>query len=166
VSGFEVPDFQTMRKSGKVSFDRSAYDLPHNTIQYHTVLHDLWKLFTRATPTAFHTLMDSIASDGRLLRHYTQNINCIEQSLPDLYERTVQLHGGINEVLCQYCGWNGLRISESFSEDSPGVKRWLWIEEPSCAACGGKHTANSEACPARKVERARVNRVKELTSPL
>ncbi len=119
MSGFEVPDFQTMRKSGKVSLDRSAYDLPHNTIQYHTVLHDLWKLSTRATPTAFHTLMDSIASDGRLLRHYTQNINCIEQSLPDLYERTVQLHGGINEVLCQYCGWNGLRISESFSEACP-----------------------------------------------
>ncbi len=104
VSGLEVPDFQTMRKSGKVSFDRSAYDLPHNTIQYHTVLHNLWKLSTRATPTAFHTLMDSIASDGRLLRHYTQNINCIEQSLPDLYERTVQLHVASNEMLCQYCG--------------------------------------------------------------
>lgn len=40
VSSFEVPDFQTMRKSGKVSFDRFVYDLPHNTIQYHTVLHD------------------------------------------------------------------------------------------------------------------------------
>ncbi len=39
-------------------------------------------------------------------------------------------------------------------------------EEPNCAACGGKHTANSEACPSRKAERARVNRVKELASPL
>ena len=116
VSYFEVPDFQTMRKSGQVCFDRSVYASSIGMVQLHNVLRDLWKLSTQATPTVFHMLMDTIARDGRLLRHYTQNVDCIEQRLPDLSKRTVQLHGRIDEILCRYCGWNGPRTSESFSE--------------------------------------------------
>ncbi len=113
--------FQTFKRCG--SQERSLLIDPpttcpitrSNTILFFTTSGS----FLPGRRTAFHALMDSIASDRRLLRHYTQNINCIEQSLPDLYERTVQLHGAINEALCQYCGWNGLRISESFSEACP-----------------------------------------------
>lgn len=60
--------------------------------------------------------MDSIANNGRLLRHHTQNI---EQCLTNLCERTIQLHGRSDEVLCQYCGWTGPRTSENFSEACP-----------------------------------------------
>lgn len=88
VSYLEVPDFQTMRKSGQASFDRSVYASSIAMAQLHNMLRDLWKLSTQAAPTVFHLFIDAIARDGRLLRHYTQNVDCIEQRLPEFSKCT------------------------------------------------------------------------------
>jgi len=59
-----------------------------------------------------------------LLRYYTQNIDCIERQLPDLWGKTVQLHGRIDEAFCQHCGWKEPLISARFSKaDLPDCSR-------------------------------------------
>ncbi len=78
------------------------------------MIRDMSRLSVRAEPTSFHHFLDELAHNGRLLRHYTQNIDCIEHRLPDLWEKTVQLHGRIDEAMCQYCGWNGPLVSDWF----------------------------------------------------
>ena len=86
---------------------------------------NLSRLSSQAKPTAFHRFLDGLASNGRLLRHYTQNIDGIEHRLPNLGERTAQLHGRIDEAMCQYCGWN-----------TPFVPDWFRGSDlPDCTRC-------------------------------
>lgn len=47
--------------------------------------------------------MDELASTGRLLRHYTQNFDCLETSLDNLHSRTISLHGRLDMVICTLC---------------------------------------------------------------
>ncbi|KAI5285877.1 hypothetical protein KEM55_000476, partial [Ascosphaera atra] len=67
-----------------------------------------------AQPTLFHHLMATLAKEGRLLRLYTQNVDGIETSLPPLktevpldtkppWPKTIQLHGGLDVMVCQKC---------------------------------------------------------------
>ncbi|RAL58445.1 hypothetical protein DID88_005150 [Monilinia fructigena] len=42
--------------------------------------------------------MDNLASENRLLRHITQNIDCLEQKSPDLNAKTLRLHGQIDQT--------------------------------------------------------------------
>ena len=60
-----------------------------------------------AEPSKFHLFMNQLASEGRLLRHYTQNVDCLERLLPALEERTVRLHGQVDQARCTRCGWVG-----------------------------------------------------------
>lgn len=88
------------------------------------MVRDISRRSKRAEPTAFHHFLDELARNGRLLRHYTQNIDCIEHRLPNLWEKTVQLHGRIDEAMCQYCGWNGPLVSDRFrGSDLPDCSR-------------------------------------------
>lgn len=114
-----------MRKSGRSSFDISVYNTSGDTECFHTMIRDIWKRSIQAEPTAFHIFMDRFAQHGRLLRHYTQNVDCIEQQLPALDRTTVQLHGRIDQALCHQCGWKG-----------PFVPSWfVGPELPSCSHC-------------------------------
>ena len=122
--GLKVPDFQIIRKSARISFNISVYNSPVDTDRFHTMVRDMRRLSTQAEPTSFHCFLKGLAHNGRLLRHYTQNINCIEYRLPNLWGKTVQLHGRIDEVLCQYCGWNGPLVSDRFhGSDLPDCDR-------------------------------------------
>lgn len=80
----KVPDFQTMQKSGHVSFDRFTYESSTKKVQSQATLNDVWKLSVQATPTVIHIFMDKIANNCRLLRHYRHNIDFFEQCLPHL----------------------------------------------------------------------------------
>lgn len=92
------------------------------------MVRDMSRLSVRAKPTSFHRFLDGLAHNGRLLRHYTQNIDCIEHRLPNLWEKTVQLHGRIDEAMCQYCGWNGPLVPDWFcGSDLPDCNRCLEI---------------------------------------
>jgi NAD-dependent SIR2 family protein deacetylase len=47
--------------------------------------------------------MQELANEHRLLRHYTVNIDCLEQSLPRLEASTVRLHGRVDQLRCTQC---------------------------------------------------------------
>ena len=77
-------------------------------------------LSRQAKPTVFHYFLDRLAGEDRLLRHYTQNIDCIDQQLPALRQKIVQLHGRIDQVRCQSCRWSGQFLPEQFQgQDIP-----------------------------------------------
>ena len=121
----EVPDFQNIRKSTQTSFDISVYNSPVDTARFHTLVRDLSKLFACAKPTSFHHFLNELACSGSLLRHYTQNIDCTEQGLRDLWGKTVQLHGRIDKAMYQRCGWNGPLLPDCFGGSQP----------PDCTRC-------------------------------
>lgn len=108
-----------MRSSVRQSFDISVYNTWEDTERFHTTLRDIWTRSNQARPTKFHMFMDQFAQRGCLLRHYTQNIDCVEQQLPSLDETTLRVHGRIDEVLCQYCGWKGLLVPSAFVGPEP-----------------------------------------------
>ncbi|KAL9128700.1 MAG: hypothetical protein Q9217_002661 [Psora testacea] len=64
----------------------------------------------------FHCLLDELARNGRLLRHYTQNIDCIEHQLSSLSNVTVYLHGRIDQTMCSNCDWRGSLSPKTFRE--------------------------------------------------
>ena len=101
-----------------------VYSSPVDTDRFHTMIRDISRRSERAEPTAFHHFLNELARNGCLLRHYTQNIDCIEHRLPDLWEKTVLLHGRIDEAMCQYCGWIGPLVPDWFyGSDLPDCKR-------------------------------------------
>jgi NAD-dependent SIR2 family protein deacetylase len=49
--------------------------------------------------------MEDLANDHRLLHHYTDNTDCLEQSLPRLRASTVHLQGRIDQMRCTKCNY-------------------------------------------------------------
>ena len=81
-------------------------------------------------------MLATLASEGRLMRLYTQNVDGIDVALPELqtsvplapkgpWPRTVQLHGGLEKMVCSKC--NNLSNFEAALFDGP--------EPPPCTAC-------------------------------
>ena len=122
-----VPDFRSsnglfntlksenrLKASGKHLFDASVYQTDDSTTSFHEMVRTLSKLVSDAKPTAFHEMLATLASEGRLLRLYTQNVDGIDTSLPPLattvpldrrgpWPRTVQLHGSLEKMVCSKC---------------------------------------------------------------
>lgn len=78
------------------------------------MVRDLSGLMKEAKPTSFHHMLASIANDGRLMRLYTQNVDCLDTSLQPLATKiplnnkgpwpvTIQLHGGLEKMQCTKC---------------------------------------------------------------
>lgn len=74
------------------------------------------RLTREARPTDFHHMLATIAKEDRLLRLYSQNVDGIDTSLEPLktcaplrkdqdgkWPRTVQLHGGLDKMVCTKC---------------------------------------------------------------
>ena len=91
---------------------------------------------TAAQPTEFHHMLAKLASGGRLHRLYTQNVDGIETSMPPLetkvplshkgpWPRTVQLHGGLEKMVCSKC--------HLISDFEPAL--FNGSEAPPCKAC-------------------------------
>ena len=55
-----------------------------------------------------------LAKNGNLLRHYTQNIDCIKRKLPDLEGKTLKLYSQIDQARCQYCVWSTPLVPDWF----------------------------------------------------
>ena len=100
--------------SGKQLFDASVYKDGTSTSQFHDMVRKLSKMSKRAKPTAFHHMLARLAKEGRLLRLYTQNVDGLETQMPPLeteiplphkgpWPQTVQLHGGLEKMMCQKC---------------------------------------------------------------
>ncbi|KIW95372.1 uncharacterized protein Z519_03956 [Cladophialophora bantiana CBS 173.52] len=122
-----IPDFRSsnglfkslrgehkLKSSGKMLFDASVYKDDHSTSSFHDMVRKLSKMSEDAKPTLFHRFLARLAVEGRLLRLYTQNVDGLETSLPPLatqvplnhkapWPKTIQLHGGLEKMMCQKC---------------------------------------------------------------
>jgi NAD-dependent SIR2 family protein deacetylase len=85
------------------------------------------RLYSDSTePSSFHKVMDELARSCSDFQHYTQNIDCLEQLLPDLEAKTVRLHGQIDQARCGMCNWVCDFEPHLFQgDDSPGCPRCL-----------------------------------------
>lgn len=123
-----IPDFRSstglfkllkndlkLKASGKQLFDASVvYNDLDSTNHFHGIMCDLYNLCFSSPPTPFHSFINKISQESRLLRLYTQNIDCIDTSLSHLatktpleapWPQTVQLHGTIKYMNCAKCNW-------------------------------------------------------------
>ena len=122
-----VPDFRSsnglfntlrsdnkLKTSGKHLFDASVYQTDDSTSSFHDMVRTLSQLASDAKPTRFHEMLATLASENRLLRLYTQNVDGIDTSLPPLitkvplenkgpWPRTIQLHGSLEQMVCTKC---------------------------------------------------------------
>ncbi|KAI9763954.1 MAG: hypothetical protein M1840_008988 [Geoglossum simile] len=144
-----IPDFRSsnglfttlrsehkLKASGKHLFDASVYKSGSSTSSFHDMVRSLSQLINSTRPTAFHHLLATLARDGRLMRLYSQNVDGIDTSLPPLatkvplstkgpWPRTIQLHGGLEKMVCQKC--NHLSTFQPALFEGP--------EPPSCGEC-------------------------------
>ena len=124
-----VPDFRSsqglfkslkeehnLKGSGKDLFDASVYKDNTSTSSFHSMVSSMSRLTKDAKPTEFHHMLATIAKEDRLLRLYSQNVDGIDTSLEPLtttvpltkgedgkWPRTVQLHGGLDKMVCIKC---------------------------------------------------------------
>lgn len=156
-----IPDFRSstglfttlrgdhkLKGSGKQLFDASVYKHDSSTSSFHDMLRDLAAHTAQAKPTAFHHMLASLAQEGRLLRLYTQNIDCLDTNMPPLttvvplnhkgpWPKTIQLHGGLDKMVCSKCG--GLETFDPTlfqGPEPPPCKSCLELEEVRIAHAG------------------------------
>ncbi|KAM0722912.1 hypothetical protein Q7P37_001110 [Cladosporium fusiforme] len=124
-----IPDFRSstglfnslkaehkLKGSGKDLFDASVYRDATSTSSFHTMVSSMSRMTKDAKPTDFHHMLATLAQEGRLLRLYSQNVDGIDTSLEPLQTRiplekdgkgkwpkTVQLHGGLDKMVCSKC---------------------------------------------------------------
>lgn len=124
-----VPDFRSqaglfktlkdeykLKGTGRDLFDASVYKDPVSTQLFHSMVSSISRMTQAAKPTAFHHMLATMAKEGRLLRLYTQNIDSLDASMEPLetrvplskdaegkWPRTVQLHGGLDKMVCMKC---------------------------------------------------------------
>lgn len=144
-----IPDFRSsnglfatarsqhkVKASGKHLFDASVYKHDSSTQSFHTMVREMAQMSQEAKPTPFHHMLASLAQQGRLLRLYSQNIDCLDTSLQPLatniplnpkgpWPATVQLHGGLEKMVCTKC--SELRPFDGSVFDGP--------EAPLCPSC-------------------------------
>ncbi|KAI4276131.1 MAG: hypothetical protein LQ337_002712 [Flavoplaca oasis] len=144
-----IPDFRSasglfttlknehnLKASGKHLFDASVYQTDSSTTSFHTMVRGLSQLASKAEPTAFHHMLATLGEQGRLMRLYTQNVDGIDTSLAPLatsvplankgpWPRTIQLHGGLEKMVCSKC--NHLADFQPALFDGP--------VPPSCTHC-------------------------------
>ena len=123
-----VPDFRSstglfttlrgqhkLKGSGKQLFDASVYRNDSSTSSFHDMVRELSHLTQKAKPTPFHHMLATLAEEGRLMRLYSQNVDGIDTSLEPLatkvplnlkgpWPKTIQLHGGLEKMVCSKCG--------------------------------------------------------------
>ncbi|KAH8792199.1 DHS-like NAD/FAD-binding domain-containing protein [Hyaloscypha sp. PMI_1271] len=131
------PTFQEMRKSKKASFDRSLYLSADETRRFHSTILEMFDHLQSESfrPPAFHRFMDMLARERRLLRHITQNFDCIEQQLPALEAKTIRLHGKLTQMRCQICSRTYELEPELFRD----------TDLPSCQECAQRSRARMSA---------------------
>lgn len=122
-----VPDFRSreglfktlgdkhkIKGGGKSLFDASVYKDDKSTEEFHKMVRELSSLTKEAKPTPFHHMLATIAQEGRLMRLYSQNVDCLDTSLKPLatniplntkapWPVTIQLHGGLEKMQCTKC---------------------------------------------------------------
>ncbi|KAF9870028.1 Sir2 family protein [Colletotrichum karsti] len=131
-----LPNEHKMKGSGKHLFDASVYKHDSSTEKFHKMICDLSTMVNTAEPTPFHHLLASMAIEKRLLRLYSQNVDCIDTNMEPLkttvplntkgpWPKTIQLHGSVEHMVCSKCGEIKRLNTELF----------VGHEAPLCAVC-------------------------------
>lgn len=131
-----LKDKHKIKGGGKSLFDASVYKDDKSTAEFHKMVRDLSRLTKEAKPTAFHHMLATIANEGRLMRLYSQNVDCLDTSLKPLatnipldpkgpWPTTIQLHGGLEKMQCTKCN----------QVDNFDGSLFQGPEPPSCEAC-------------------------------
>lgn len=131
-----LKDKHKIKGGGKSLFDASVYKDDKSTAEFHKMVRDLSRLTKEAKPTNFHHMLATIANEGRLMRLYSQNVDCLDTSLKPLattipldpkgpWPTTIQLHGGLEKMQCTKCN----------QVDNFDGSLFQGPEPPSCDAC-------------------------------
>jgi NAD-dependent histone deacetylase SIR2 len=143
-----VPDFRSARglfkSAGKELFDASVYKHNDSTESFHTMVRELGRLSRKARPTEFHHLLAALAQEGRLMRLYSQNVDGIDTALEPLrttvplnvkgpWPKTIQLHGGLDKMVCTKCS--------ELQDFDPAV--FSGPEPPPCGRCEAMEEART-----------------------
>lgn len=115
-----VDDFRSFsgtKMSSKTIFDASAYLTQEGAEELHGRMLTIFKSASNPELTPFEAFMENLAQSGRILRHYTQNIDCRTARLPSLAERTIWLHGRLDTLRCHIHPQHTIKVTPlSFSQ--------------------------------------------------
>lgn len=129
--------------SGKNLFDYNVFRDHESIEKFEKMIEKLYNLSTVSKPSPFHLMINDISKQNRLLRLYTQNIDCLETQLPNLQTetpltfnksripKTVQLHGNIKLLNCSKCNYITELNEKYFSNSTVGQNRLI----KSCPSC-------------------------------
>ncbi|KAH7111872.1 hypothetical protein B0J11DRAFT_585799 [Dendryphion nanum] len=113
----KISDFYSSSRttSSRNIFDASAYLIPERAAKLHNQVLTIFESASKSGLKPLDYLMEAWAQSGRLLRHYTQNIDCRSDRLPSLSRKTVMLHGRVDTLRCTIRPRHTLRVTtESF----------------------------------------------------
>ncbi|KAG5518427.1 hypothetical protein PMAC_002822 [Pneumocystis sp. 'macacae'] len=152
-TGAGIPDFRSenglfaslrsnfkLKTMGQDLFDISVYKNDENIQQFHTMISDLYRISALAKPTLFHQYIAALARSSRLMRLYTQNIDFLETRIPCLesqvplpmappWPKTIQLHGGLQNMICSKCCWTGPFNPDIFKDSTlPNCQQCIEME--------------------------------------
>ncbi|XDT39959.1 Sirtuin catalytic domain profile [Nakaseomyces glabratus] len=133
--------FETLKgdsvASGKELFDfNRVYSSDEMSKKFHSMIVDLHSLSQKSEPTKFHLLLDHLASQQRLVRLYTQNIDGLDTRLENLkttvpldkpIPTTIQLHGSVDYMECNLCAKIDCFNPEAFENEGEII--------PLCPQC-------------------------------
>ncbi|OBZ89146.1 NAD-dependent histone deacetylase HST3 [Choanephora cucurbitarum] len=85
---------------GQDLFDAHLFKDQRQTQCFYTLMAELKSVMSAATPTLTHTFIRALQERGQLMRCYTQNIDCLEDSVE---LSVVRLHGAMDRVKCTLC---------------------------------------------------------------
>ena len=106
-----------------------------STSSFHDMVRNMSKLTKSAKPTPFHHMLATLSQQDRLLRLYSQNVDGIDTALEPLktstplekdkgtgkWPKTVQLHGGLDKMVCSKCHDVGEFNADLFDGPVPPV---------------------------------------------
>ncbi|RNA07447.1 NAD-dependent deacetylase Sirt2 isoform X3 [Brachionus plicatilis] len=108
-----IPDFRS--ESFGLYNRLQKYNLPHTTAvftlkyfkenpaPFYDIAHEMYPVLQNAKPTITHYFIKLLDQKGKLLKHYTQNIDCLEELAGLEGKKTVQAHGHIKTGTCLGC---------------------------------------------------------------
>ncbi|KAG2231813.1 DHS-like NAD/FAD-binding domain-containing protein [Thamnidium elegans] len=127
-----IPDFRSSKglynrvkkkhlMKGQDLFDATLFRDKRQTECFYRFMAELKSTISTALPTATHGFIHGLQERGQLMRYYTQNIDCLEDSL-DL--SVVRLHGSMDRVKCTLCTASytfSLEYQDQFKNGYPPV---------------------------------------------
>lgn len=127
--------------NGRDFFDARTLLNPDSRKLFFQFIAELKESCMRAKPTATHEFLGRLAKEGKLVRWYTQNIDCLELELELICWNTltsntkkqsqstvIPLHGTLSQVCCTLC-----KVTMEFTENL--LEKFKIGDEIACPAC-------------------------------